>query len=148
MRGNGRRDNDGIEALERVKELRPDVVTLDIEMPRLDGLATIERIMQECPTRVVMVSTLTRQGADATLRALDLGAIDFVEKPTGAGTIAALDIAAEVAEKFVPPPPHASASAPFPGAWARWSPILVAGAGAAGWWSSVHRQAARRRCAR
>jgi two-component system, chemotaxis family, protein-glutamate methylesterase/glutaminase len=93
------RANDGIEAIERIKELRPDVVTLDIEMPRLDGLAALERIMQECPTRVVMVSTLTRQGADATLRALDLGAIDFIEKPTGAGTLAALDIAAEVADK-------------------------------------------------
>jgi two-component system, chemotaxis family, protein-glutamate methylesterase/glutaminase len=93
------RANDGLEAIEAIKQLRPDVVTLDIEMPRLDGLAALERIMQECPTRVVMVSTLTRQGAEATLRALDLGAVDFIQKPTGAGTLAALDIAAEVAEK-------------------------------------------------
>jgi two-component system chemotaxis response regulator CheB len=90
---------DGIEALERIKELRPDVVTLDIEMPRLDGLGALARIMQECPTRVVMVSTLTRQGADATLRALELGAVDFIEKPVGAGTVAALNIAGEVADK-------------------------------------------------
>lgn len=90
---------DGIDALERIKELRPDVVTLDIEMPRLDGLGALERIMQECPTRVVMVSTLTHEGADATLRALELGAVDFIEKPSGAGTLAALNIATEVAGK-------------------------------------------------
>ncbi len=72
---------DGIEALELIKELDPDVVTLDVEMPRLDGLGALERIMKEHPTPVVMVSTLTSKGADATIRALELGAIDFIEKP-------------------------------------------------------------------
>lgn len=90
---------DGLEAIERIKELRPDVVTLDVEMPRLDGLGALQRIMSECPTRVVMVSSLTGTGADATLRALDLGAVDFFEKPTGAGTSVALDIATAVGEK-------------------------------------------------
>lgn len=90
---------DGLEAIQRVKELRPDVVTLDIEMPRLDGLGALQRIMEECPTRVVMVSSLTRDGADATLRALDLGAVDFFEKPSGAGTQVALEIANVVGEK-------------------------------------------------
>ena len=91
--------SDGLEAIDRIKELRPDVVTLDVEMPRLDGLGALQRIMSECPTRVVMVSSLTGAGADATLRALDLGAVDFFEKPTGAGTTVALDIAAAVGEK-------------------------------------------------
>ena len=72
--------SDGVEALERIAELRPDVVTLDIEMPRLDGLGTLERIMKRFPTPVVMVSSQTREGADATLRALELGAVDFIEK--------------------------------------------------------------------
>ena len=71
---------DGLEALERIAELRPDVVTLDIEMPRLDGLATLKRIMQRHPVPVVMVSSQTREGADATLQALELGAVDFIEK--------------------------------------------------------------------
>lgn len=91
--------SDGLEAIQRVKELRPDVVTMDIEMPNLDGLGALQRIMEECPTRVVMVSSLTREGADATLRALDLGAVDFFEKPTGAGTQVALEIANIVGEK-------------------------------------------------
>ena len=72
--------SDGLEALERIAELRPDVVTLDIEMPRLDGLGTLERIMQQFPMPVVMVSSQTRDGADATLQALELGAVDFIEK--------------------------------------------------------------------
>ncbi len=72
--------SDGLEALERIAELRPDVVTLDIEMPRLDGLGTLKRIMQLFPMPVVMVSSQTRDGADATLQALELGAVDFIEK--------------------------------------------------------------------
>lgn len=79
---------DGLEALELIAALRPDVVTLDIEMPRLDGLGTLERIMTECPTRVVMVSSLTAEGADATIRALELGAVDFIEKPSFGGVAA------------------------------------------------------------
>ena len=61
---------DGLEALELIRRLRPDVVTLDIEMPRLDGLSTLQRLMATQPTPVVMVSGLTREGADATIRAL------------------------------------------------------------------------------
>ena len=72
--------SDGLEALERIAELRPDVVTLDIEMPRLDGLATLKRIMERHPMPVVMVSSQTREGAEATLQALELGAVDFIEK--------------------------------------------------------------------
>lgn len=73
---------DGLAALAVIARLRPDVVTLDIEMPRLDGLSTLRRLMAEQPTPVVMVSGLTREGADATIRALELGAVDFIAKST------------------------------------------------------------------
>src|SRR5918911_4020582 len=68
-------------AREMIRTLNPDVITLDIEMPRMDGLDFLERLMRLRPTPVVMVSTLTERGADVTLRALELGAIDFVAKP-------------------------------------------------------------------
>ena len=90
---------DGLEALELIAALRPDVVTLDIEMPRLDGLGTLERIMNEHPTRVVMVSSLTAEGADATIRALELGAIDFIEKPSFGGVAAPHAVVDEVSQK-------------------------------------------------
>jgi two-component system chemotaxis response regulator CheB len=75
---------DGLEALARIGEFEPDVVTLDVHMPKLDGLATLDRIMLERPCAVVMVSSLTAEGADATLEAFRLGAVDFVAKPGGA----------------------------------------------------------------
>ena len=68
-------------AREKIKQLNPDVVTLDVEMPRMDGITFLENLMRLRPTPVVMVSSLTQQGADVTLRALELGAIDFVAKP-------------------------------------------------------------------
>jgi two-component system, chemotaxis family, protein-glutamate methylesterase/glutaminase len=68
-------------ARERIKRLNPDVITLDVEMPRMDGLTFLENLMRLRPMPVVMVSSLTQQGADVTLRALELGAIDFVAKP-------------------------------------------------------------------
>jgi len=74
----------GLEALELLESFKPDVVTLDIHMPQMDGLACLDRIMIERPCPVVMVSSLTAEGADATLQALRLGAIDFVAKPEGA----------------------------------------------------------------
>ena len=74
----------GAEALALLGSLRPDVVTLDIHMPEMDGLECLDRIMIEHPCRVVMVSSLTRDGADATLDALRLGAVDFITKPDGA----------------------------------------------------------------
>lgn len=74
---------DGLEALAQIETFRPDVVTLDINMPKLDGLATLDRIMLEHPCPVVMVSALTEDGADETLRALSMGAVDFIAKPEG-----------------------------------------------------------------
>ncbi|MFZ5641470.1 MAG: protein-glutamate methylesterase/protein-glutamine glutaminase [Bacillota bacterium] len=81
---------DGLDALEKVKQLKPQVITLDVEMPRMDGLTALQRIMQECPTAVIMLSSLTQEGSETTIKALTLGAVDFVPKPSGA---ISLDIA-------------------------------------------------------
>ncbi len=70
----------GIEALEKAAELNPDVLTLDIEMPRLDGLSVLRRLMEENPRPVIMISSLSREGAEATLEAFDLGAFECIPK--------------------------------------------------------------------
>lgn len=75
---------DGIEALEKVRELKPNVVTLDVDMPRMGGLKTLEHIMAEEPTPVIMLSSLTGRGTETTIRALELGAIDFFLKSSRA----------------------------------------------------------------
>jgi two-component system chemotaxis response regulator CheB len=72
---------DPIAAREMIKALNPDLLTLDVEMPRMNGLDFLEKLMRLRPTPVVMVSTLTEQGSEITLRALELGAVDFVAKP-------------------------------------------------------------------
>jgi len=74
---------DGLEAIERAKALLPDVVLLDIQMPRMDGLATLQRIMKESPTRVVMLSAMDKKDDLLPLRALEMGAVDFISKPSG-----------------------------------------------------------------
>ncbi|WP_210542237.1 chemotaxis response regulator protein-glutamate methylesterase [Rhodoferax sp. PAMC 29310] len=73
--------HDPLIAREMIRELNPDVLTLDVEMPRMDGLEFLSRLMRLRPMPVVMISTLTEAGADVTLRALELGAVDFVAKP-------------------------------------------------------------------
>ena len=73
----------GEDAVQKVMELEPDVVTLDISMPVMDGLTALAAIMMARPTRCVMLSSLTQEGAPATLEALELGAVDFVGKPSG-----------------------------------------------------------------
>jgi two-component system chemotaxis response regulator CheB len=72
---------DPLAAREMIKQLNPDVLTLDVEMPKMDGLDFLERLMRLRPMPVLMVSTLTEHGAEVTLRALELGAVDFVSKP-------------------------------------------------------------------
>lgn len=75
--------NNGEDAITKVRELQPDVVTLDVEMPRLDGLGALRVIMAQTPCPVLMVSSLTQHGATATIQALSLGAVDFISKPSG-----------------------------------------------------------------
>lgn len=73
--------NDPLIAREMIRELNPDVITLDVEMPKMDGLDFLARLMRLRPMPVVMLSTLTERGAEVTMRALELGAVDFVAKP-------------------------------------------------------------------
>ncbi len=70
----------GLEGLEQAEKLQPDIITLDVEMPVCDGLTMLQKLMETNPTPVIMVSTLTSEGADATLKALDYGALDFMPK--------------------------------------------------------------------
>ncbi len=83
----------GIEAVEQNRSFQPDVITLDVHMPEMDGLSCLNRIMLERPCPVVMVSSHTREGAEATLEALRLGAVDFIAKPTGAISLGIHDMA-------------------------------------------------------
>src|SRR5574343_1705685 len=73
--------SDPLIARDKIKALNPDVLTLDVEMPRMDGLTFLRNLMRLRPMPVVMVSTLTEKGAEVTLEALSLGAVDFVAKP-------------------------------------------------------------------
>ncbi len=91
---------DGIEGVEKALALRPDVITLDVEMPRLDGHQALARIMDECPTPVVMVSSLTKAGAAATIRSLELGAVDVIAKPVAGGIASVHGVLDELREKI------------------------------------------------
>ncbi|QGU32526.1 protein-glutamate methylesterase/protein-glutamine glutaminase [Thermochromatium tepidum] len=87
-------------ARERIKALNPDVLTLDVEMPRMDGLTFLRNLMRLRPMPVVMVSSLTAQGAEVTLQALELGAVDFVRKPDGPMATGIREYADELIEKI------------------------------------------------
>jgi two-component system chemotaxis response regulator CheB len=91
---------DGVEALEQVRDFAPDVITLDIEMPRMDGLTCLDRIMIDHPRPVVMVSSQTTAGAEATLRAMALGAVDFMPKPRGPISLEIDELAPILVEKI------------------------------------------------
>ncbi len=71
---------DGQDGIDKIQQLKPDIVTLDIEMPRMDGLTALQIIMKECPLPVLMVSSMTTEGAEATIRGMELGAVDFIPK--------------------------------------------------------------------
>ena len=73
----------GKDAVDKVKQLKPDVMTLDVTMPVMDGLQALAIIMEECPVPVVMFSSMTQRGTDATVKALSLGAVDFISKAGG-----------------------------------------------------------------
>ncbi|MEW5886233.1 MAG: chemotaxis response regulator protein-glutamate methylesterase [Pseudomonadota bacterium] len=92
--------NDPLQAREMIRERNPDVITLDVEMPKMDGLEFLSRLMRLRPMPVVMVSTLTEQGADTTLRALEMGAVDFVAKPRIGVSSGLKALGAEIVEKI------------------------------------------------
>jgi two-component system chemotaxis response regulator CheB len=87
-------------AREMIRSLNPDVLTLDVEMPKMDGLDFLEKLMRLRPMPVVMVSTLTERGADVTLRALELGAVDFVAKPKIGIAAGMQDLARDICDKI------------------------------------------------
>jgi two-component system, chemotaxis family, protein-glutamate methylesterase/glutaminase len=91
---------DPLVAREMIRNLNPDVITLDVEMPRMDGLDFLARLMRLRPMPVVMVSTLTERGADVTLKALELGAIDFVAKPKIGVADGLRQLGADITEKI------------------------------------------------
>ena len=92
--------NDPLVAREMIRELNPDVITLDVEMPRMDGLDFLSRLMRLRPMPVVMVSTLTEKGAEITMRALEMGAIDFVAKPRIGVATGLKDLSTEIVDKI------------------------------------------------
>ena len=91
---------DPYEARELVKSLKPDVLTLDVEMPRMDGITFLERLMRLRPMPVVMVSSLTERDAEASMRALELGAIDVIAKPRAPDGQALAEFGVSIAEKL------------------------------------------------
>ena len=92
--------NDPLVAREMIRELSPDVITLDVEMPRMDGIDFLGRLMRLRPMPVVMISTLTERGAEVTMKALELGAIDFVAKPRVGLASGLNDLAAQIVDKI------------------------------------------------
>ncbi len=91
---------DGIEAVELVEKLRPDIVTMDVEMPKMDGITALKHIMEKNPIPVIMVSSLTTEGAKVTLEALDIGAVDFIPKNLSNLSINIVNIKAILIEKI------------------------------------------------
>ena len=92
--------NDPLVAREMIRELNPDVITLDVEMPRMDGIDFLGRLMRLRPMPVVMISTLTERGAEVTMRALELGAVDFVAKPRVGLASGLNDLASQIVDKI------------------------------------------------
>ncbi|MDP1770685.1 MAG: response regulator [Methylobacter sp.] len=92
---------DPLIAREMIKELNPDVLTLDIEMPRMDGITFLRNLMRLRPMPVVMISALTESNAEVTLTALELGAVDFIAKPTADVENALNDYAEDIITKVI-----------------------------------------------
>src|SRR5574340_1377613 len=87
---------DGIFAMKKIREMVPDVITLDIDMPRMDGIETLRNIMKYYGTPTIIVSSMSTQGANLTLRALEIGAFDFITKPQDAISVHIKDISSEL----------------------------------------------------
>ncbi|WP_460032506.1 protein-glutamate methylesterase/protein-glutamine glutaminase [Megalodesulfovibrio paquesii] len=108
----------GAEGLELIRKHNPDVITLDIEMPQMDGLTALKRIMMENPKPVLMISSLTTEGAEATLKAMELGAVDFIPKQLSKVTLDIIKIEEQLRAKvkeiarrrFRPPVPSRGAT--------------------------------------
>ncbi|MDP3272493.1 chemotaxis response regulator protein-glutamate methylesterase, partial [Limnobacter sp.] len=90
--------SDPLLAIERIRRTAPDVITLDVEMPRMNGLDFLRKLMAVRPLPVIMISSLTQQGADATFRALELGAVDFFPKPASLEELA--KVSGDIAERI------------------------------------------------
>ncbi|MGB9804266.1 response regulator, partial [Desulfofundulus sp.] len=118
---------DGEEAVARICALKPDVVSLDLEMPVLDGLGVLRRVMRECPVPVVMLSSHTTAGARATMQALSLGAVDFVAKPSSPAQLDAM--VAELVEKLRAAATVAASKLVRPGAGMALTPYYAGKAG-------------------
>lgn len=105
---------DGEQGVRKAGELQPDVVVLDIEMPRMDGLTALPQILKACPkAKVVMASTLTRKGGEITMRALSLGAADYAPKPEAGRVAGAETYRKELMDKLVALSPRPAAPAPM-----------------------------------
>ncbi|KGS03606.1 MULTISPECIES: protein-glutamate methylesterase/protein-glutamine glutaminase [Burkholderia] len=124
---------DPLVARELIKQHNPDVLTLDVEMPRMDGLDFLEKLMRLRPMPVVMVSSLTERGSEITLRALELGAVDFVTKPRVGIRDGMLEYAEKLADKVRAasrarvrqnPQPHAAAAAAAHGPVGAAAPLI------------------------
>ncbi|WP_080874739.1 protein-glutamate methylesterase/protein-glutamine glutaminase [Oceanobacillus timonensis] len=89
----------GVDGVNKVKKLQPDVVTMDVQMPKLDGLGALKQIMDENPVPVIMLSSETKQGADYTIQAISTGAVDFITKPSGAISLDIKKVEQEICDK-------------------------------------------------
>ncbi|HEX7697953.1 MAG TPA: chemotaxis response regulator protein-glutamate methylesterase [Candidatus Acidoferrum sp.] len=130
---------DGAFALKKIEELKPDVVTLDLEMPRMDGMETLRLIMQRAPLPVILFSTHSKEGGYATFKALAIGAVDFLAKPKDAAAgrldeiadrlIAKIKVAKRAAGRKLPPAVIQETSAPKKGVRAALPPRRVIAVG-------------------
>src|SRR3977135_3134115 len=118
----------GLDALIKVEQTQPDVVTLDVEMPEMDGLSALRHLMARYPRPVIMLSSLTQAGAVTTIRALTIGAVDFVAKPSGSISLDFHRVREEVIQKIrtaaqarIPAPLPKAPASPAP---RRAAPIL------------------------
>jgi len=91
----------GQDALEKIDQLNPDVVTMDVEMPQMDGMTTLETLMKRKPVPIIMLSSLTKAGAEMTIRALQMGAVDFIAKPSGQISLDIENLKDEINRKII-----------------------------------------------
>jgi len=105
--------SNGLEGIEQVKRLKPDVVTMDVEMPQLNGIEAVRIIMRECPAKVLMLSSLTQEGARVTLQALEAGAVDYLSKDMRAWMDRSHSLQSQLTDKIVTIARQGRAISPF-----------------------------------